>query len=353
MALDKVTETYLGDQCYFITAKDIESHNLEEFMTPRIMNQHFPKNTRFYYVNNLDGDKSVDSMYHQVFSKLMKLRKSNVELWKEMKYELESRTLSCVTHEPAGEFLQKRFKSSQFLDKELEDLSEESNYNKPYAIILPLSKSCTHEVATNLKTYIKNVEKRSFEFLNLKAKTVVVFNKAIEPEHVKECIKHCVENDIWPENSKITILCGFHTSSHGTLGHTFYEFKGNIKRQITHLKGELKHKLDHFHFGYILLETVLTKDSDGRNRYKLQDGSIDELKYMFDNILDSEKPNVLIFASCFSKRSEINNVIDACGLYPALFLTAEMGLVTGRQRFKLNEKQRSILDKVTKVRKYI
>ena len=51
----------------------------------------------------------------------------------------------------------------------------------------------------------------------------------------------------------------------------------------------------------------------------------------------------------FSKKSEVNDLISACGLYPALFLSAEMGLVTGGKHFKLDKNQRSVLERVSKV----
>ena len=63
-------------------------------------------------------------------------------------------------------------------------------------------------------------DKKCFEFLNPNAKTVVVFNREIQASDVTECIRHCVDNKFWPENSNVIILSGHHTSSEGKLGAT-------------------------------------------------------------------------------------------------------------------------------------
>ena len=100
-----------------------------------------------------------------------------------------------------------------------------------------------------------------------------------------------------------------------------------------------------------LIQSVPTeRDSQGNMKYELAGSSLDNLKKEFKNVLNNEQQNILIFATCFSKKSEINRVIDACGLYPALFLSSELGQVTGGRNFKLDKQQRSILEAFTKVR---
>ena len=45
----------------------------------------------------------------------------------------------------------------------------------------------------------------------------------------------------------------------------------------------------------------------------------------------------------------MNSIIDATGLYPALLMSADLGWITRDQRFKLDEKQRMILKRFSKV----
>ena len=191
---------------------------------------------------------------------------------------------------------------------------------------------------------------KCYEFLNPNAKTVVVFNREILPTDVTECIRDCVEDRIWPENSNVIILSGHHTSSEGKLGGTTSSFTGNISKHLEDLKSELGKKIENYMFSHVFINTVPTgKDSKGNMLYSLADLSMDNIKREFRNVLNSKEQNILIFATCFSKKSEVNDLISACGLYPALFLSAEMGLVTGGRRFKLDKKQRSVIKRVTKV----
>ena len=191
---------------------------------------------------------------------------------------------------------------------------------------------------------------KCYEFLNPNAKTVVVFNREILAADVTKCIKDCVEDKICPENSNVIILSGHHTSSEGKLGETTSSFTGNISTHLEILKGELGKKIKDYRFSYVFINTIPTgHDSKGNLEYSLAGLSIDNLKSKFEDVIRSDKQNILIFATCFSKKSEVNDLISACGLYPALFLSAEMGLVTGGKHFKLDKKQRSVIEKVTKV----
>ena len=212
-----------------------------------------------------------------------------------------------------------------------------------------MASSIQEEFQSKLQVYEVRKE-HSFEFLNPKAKTVVVFNKAIEASDVKDCIKYCVSRNIWPDDSNIIILSGHHTSPEGKLKSTFSAFTSNISKHLEDLKIEIGEGLKNFSFSHVPISTVPTGyDLEGNLQFSLAGLSLDNLKSKFKDVLNSEEQNILLFATCFSKKSEVNCLIDACGLYPALFLSAEMGLVTRGRCFKLDEKQRSMLAKVSKV----
>ena len=187
---------------------------------------------------------------------------------------------------------------------------------------------------------------KCYEFLNPNAKTVVVFNREIQAIDVKECIKECVLEEIWQKNSNVIILSGHHTSPDGKLGATFSAFNSLISKHLEDLKVELGSKMENINFCHVPIKTL---PRDG-SKFTLAGLSIDNLKYEFRNVLKNEEQTILIFATCFSKKSEVNDFLCACGLYPALFLSAEMGLVSEGRRFKLDENQRSVLETFSKVK---
>ena len=145
-----------------------------------------------------------------------------------------------------------------------------------------------------------------FEFLNPNAKTVVVFNKAITAFEVKECIKHCIDEEYWPKDSNIIILCGHHTSSDGKLGANFHAFQGMIANHLERLKDENEVVRNSYNFSYVSMDTYPTgRDSGGNMAYEMAPSLLDNLKKEFRYVLRSEEQNVLIFATCFSKKSDI------------------------------------------------
>lgn len=177
MVLSKFKETALSDGCCLITAtKAITARDLEEYMSPMIIQKHYPKGNTFYLVRDYDATSHsrsdmtsyVKSLYYQAFSNLMKLkgkRGRGDEVWKEMEYELKSIPLACHQEE-AETCSTKKLKLSQLSTKVLEDLAEELKYDKPYAIVFAFSKSDESEMPTTIQKMIQNVEERPFEYLN-------------------------------------------------------------------------------------------------------------------------------------------------------------------------------------------
>ena len=190
---------------------------------------------------------------------------------------------------------------------------------------------------------------KCYEFLNPNAKTVVVFNREILATDVTECIRDCVGNKVWPENSNVIILSGHHTSSDGKIGGTFSAFPGLISKHLDDLKSQMGSVMEKYNFCHIPIQSIPLGSNQGSLQFGLSGLSTDNIKYVFRNVLNSKEQSILIFATCFSRRSEVNDLINAYGLYPALFLSAEMGLVTQGWHFKLDKNQRYVLERVSKV----
>ena len=188
------------------------------------------------------------------------------------------------------------------------------------------------------------------EFLN-NERTLLVFNKPILASDVMDCLKECIKAKIWARSTKIMILSGFHTGSEGQIGATTSNFTGNIYTHYERL-AESCNEIEEMEYDFEFVDVKTLPrgfDSNRQMIYELAKGSLANIRAMFQNVLNSDSQTILVFATCFSKKSLVNNIIDASGLYPALLMSADLGFITRDQRFKLDEKQRMILKRFSKV----
>ena len=177
------------------------------------------------------------------------------------------------------------------------------------------------------------------EFLN-KEKTIVVFKDEIEANDVIQCLKHCIKSGIWAKESRILIASGFHTSKDGQIGETSSTFTGLIGRQYPQLLEDCREELKQLKYSF---ESVELNTYPTHTNFKLQEFSICNLKSRFLHVLDSKEPYAMIFATCFSGKSVVNNHINATGVYSALLLSSERGSVTEGKDFQLDEQQKHAL----------
>ena len=192
------------------------------------------------------------------------------------------------------------------------------------------------------------------EFLN-KEKTIIVFNDEITGHDVIQSLKPCIKAKFWAKKSRILILCGFHTTETGKMGGSFSTFHGTISKHLGDLKKKLGKEIEEmeYEFESVLLSTIPCGVVDGIIKYELDSFGESNLRTKFLSVLESEVPHVLVFGTCFSKRSEVNDHISASGLYPALFLSSDLGYVTDGKRFQLDDQQKEVIKTVAKVIKII
>ena len=81
-------------------------------------------------------------------------------------------------------------------------------------------------------------------------------------------------------------------------------------------------------------------------KYTLLKSSRNKIRMKFNDLLKTSQPNVLIFASCFSHESEINDILRSDGLLSALTVAAERGGITCGKVFKLDPEQQNVLKKI-------
>ena len=187
-------------------------------------------------------------------------------------------------------------------------------------------------------------------FLN-KEKTIVVFRAQILAKNVIQCLHHCIKAKLWAKNSRIVIASGFHTSENGCMGEAFSQFQGLIAAHFSDLDMDCASEIEEMSYKFESLMLLTYPKSNGT--YELQDFALYELKSRMWHVLDSKDQHVFIFATCFSKESEVNNHFYASGLYPALLLSSERGLVTDGKDFQLDKQQQRVLRTFCEVRFFL
>ena len=76
--------------------------------------------------------------------------------------------------------------------------------------------------------------------------------------------------------------------------------------------------------------------------------SEDKLISKFNDFKRADKPGILILATCYSEKSEVNTLLGLYGLYAALFISKERGELTDGRIYKLDDDQTKVLEKVHK-----
>ena len=74
--------------------------------------------------------------------------------------------------------------------------------------------------------------------------------------------------------------------------------------------------------------------------------SEDKLKQKFNEFKNADKPGILILATCYSEKSEVNTLLGLYGLYAALYISKERGELTDGRIYKLDGDQTKVLEKV-------
>ena len=84
-------------------------------------------------------------------------------------------------------------------------------------------------------------------------------------------------------------------------------------------------------------------DEDDENIRNLCSVSMSKLRLKFLDMLMLNRPQVFIFASCWSYYSEINQILQSIGIFSALRVSKERGDLTMEKLFGLNDEQKDFL----------
>ena len=166
-----------------------------------------------------------------------------------------------------------------------------------------------------------------------------------------------LENHLSSRILKKDLLAGIHhgrdNSGKAITGHTDFAllqgFYHQVFTKLMQLKDD-KERIIWKDMGYTVQLVPITSDlkKDG-STYVLSDLSKRVLDDLGDKLCEQTRPFVLVFASCFSEMSNINDVLNRNGIISTLNLSIEKGLVTNGRVFALDSSQREVLRTVKEV----
>ena len=79
--------------------------------------------------------------------------------------------------------------------------------------------------------------------------------------------------------------------------------------------------------------------------YSLSDLSKEVLSKLANELIERQRPYALVFASCYSYRSSINDVFAANGLLSSLYISVDKGAISSGTVFALDNQQKQIIMK--------
>ena len=91
------------------------------------------------------------------------------------------------------------------------------------------------------------------------------------------------------------------------------------------------------------IDDISDDDDDEENIRNLCSVSMSKLRVKFLDMLMLNRPQVFIFASCWSYYSEINQILQSIGIFSALRVSKERGDLTMEKLFGLNDEQKAFL----------
>ena len=184
--------------------------------------------------------------------------------------------------------------------------------------------------------------------------------------NASECFQYLRKNMCkYPDGSTFLIITGHHhdgldESNVAIVGRPDHKLEDSVDSEWATLKKRLEKKCKEnnecspqcdncvwqnkkFKMNTVNLKT---KDLSGEDHYKPCGTSLDKLKSRIEDLMESKKPVVLVYFSCWSHYSPINTILRALGLYAVLALKKDRNDLTIGQVFELDEEQKEYLKMV-------
>ena len=85
---------------------------------------------------------------------------------------------------------------------------------------------------------------------------------------------------------------------------------------------------------------------DGCKQYQFTSFAKEQIGTTFKDFIRKEEPAILILATCYSEKSDVNKLLWEYGHYAALNISADRGKLTDGRIYELDIDQRNVLKKV-------
>lgn len=172
----------------------------------------------------------------------------------------------------------------------------------------------------------------TMNLFNSERNVIITANDEITAPNVEKYIKDNLKN--FPQGSKFIVFCGHHhkknTDESVKTAHSESEIVAEYSSMFDNIIKECE-KCDvwlekKFEMGLVLPLFTTSDHSEASDECKLEKGcecgknckkfvlnpaSKNSIKIMSDYMFKADCPNVLVFASCYSQKSEINNLMKA------------------------------------------
>ena len=91
---------------------------------------------------------------------------------------------------------------------------------------------------------------------------------------------------------------------------------------------------------------AMKTDGLGNGKFRLDKNAEILIHQAFKELCESDNPNVIIFASCYSFYSEIKQLMRSAGLLSVVAMQEDSGEISFGKMFKLGQEQKQVLDEV-------
>ena len=177
--------------------------------------------------------------------------------------------------------------------------------------------------------------------------TIITTKDEVSVQHVFNFLSKNLEK--FRVESRFMVVCGVHGSPEGQLKEYDEDFRYDYEMMYRWFNNHKKYSLQakivddrQYHMGTVL-ELFSKEDETKPGKFSLTEISKQAIKAEFERILTLGKPIVLILASCWSFQSEISNILRSSGLYSALNLSEDRGMISSGKLFLLDPDQQEFL----------
>ena len=140
------------------------------------------------------------------------------------------------------------------------------------------------------------------------------------------------------ENTRLLILSGVHGNDDGRLGDREDKFVTTCEAQVKNLQRNKSEEIEAKNIQFKVEDVGQINIKDQSKRELDEDKFVEAVKEF--------KPTVLVLAFCWSKKSELNDLLRAAGVYSTLVLREDLAQITESRHVHLDEGQEELIRRI-------